>query len=222
MNRVHQRELHARSRLIRVPRLLHVFPRRFRHWLVDQLLDEPTLIHRLTMRCKWKVEQWNLGLPPDVALSSADLRKNPRRWGPPLLLDCGYNAVPDVGEDAIIAALTSSEAGLTLTGGQHYDNANARIGVGNDNTAFAEGQTDLIGTNVRKGMNASYPQDSGAQAVDFQSDFTSAEANFDWEEWGLFNHATTGQMLSRKVESLGTKASGSTWTLTATYDLSGV
>lgn len=98
-----------------------------------------------------------------------------------------------------------------------FSNANAHLGVGDSSTAAAVGQTDLqAATNkLRKAMNATYPIDS-APTIDFQSTFGSSEANFAWQEVGTFNAASAGDMLNRVVQSLGTKTSGATWTLTET------
>lgn len=98
-----------------------------------------------------------------------------------------------------------------------FDNANAYIGSGDSTTAFATSQTDLqASTNkLRKGMDASYPQRTGL-AVDFRASFGTSEANWAWQEWGVFNAASAGDMLTRKVESLGTKTSAQSWQFTAT------
>lgn len=93
-----------------------------------------------------------------------------------------------------------------------FSNGNARIGVGDSTTAYAAGQTDLqAATNkLRKAMDATFP--SGASNVlTFQATFALAEANFAWQEWGVFNASAAGTMLNRKVESLGTKPSTQTW-----------
>ncbi|MCB8942529.1 MAG: hypothetical protein H6658_02015 [Ardenticatenaceae bacterium] len=115
-------------------------------------------------------------------------------------------------------------AAQTLT---FFNNGNAHIGVGDSNTAAAATQTDLqASTNkLRKAMEATYPQHtdgvtSGAAAITFRSVFGSSEANWAWEEWGVFNGSSGGRMLNRKVEGNGTKASGSTWTFTVTLSLS--
>lgn len=106
-----------------------------------------------------------------------------------------------------------------------YSNANAHIGVGDSATAAAATQTDLQGSNkVRKAMEATYPlhtdgTGSGAHQVVFRSVYGSSDANFAWAEWGIFNASSSGRMLNRKVEALGTKASGTTWTLTVTLSL---
>jgi len=101
-----------------------------------------------------------------------------------------------------------------------FNSSNARIGVGDGTTAFSSSQTDLQGTNkYRKGMDSGYPTRSGS-TMTFQSTFGSSEANFTWNEWGVFNASSGGTMMNRKVESLGTKASGSTWILRVQITLS--
>jgi len=100
-----------------------------------------------------------------------------------------------------------------------FNAANAYLGVGNGTTAFASTQTDLQGSSkVRKAMDAGYPVRSGNQ-ITFRATFGNADANFAWEEWGIFNAPSGGVMLNRKVESLGTKGSGATWILTVTITL---
>jgi hypothetical protein len=95
--------------------------------------------------------------------------------------------------------------------------ANAYLGVGDSSTAFSAAHTDLqaASNKIRKGMDSTYPQRS-SNVLTFRSTFTTAEANFAWQEWGTFNASSSGTMLQRKVESLGTKTSAQTWQLTAT------
>lgn len=96
-----------------------------------------------------------------------------------------------------------------------FNNANARIGVGDSTTAFAKTQTDLqASTNkLRKAMDTSYPSRTNA-VITFRSTFGTSEANFAWQEWAVFNAASSGDMLNRKVESLGTKTSAQSWQFT--------
>jgi hypothetical protein len=96
-----------------------------------------------------------------------------------------------------------------------FNNANARLGVGDSTTAFAKGQTDLqASTNkLRKAMDATYPQRTNG-VITFRATYGTSEANFAWQEWGTFNAASAGDMLNRKVESLGTKTSAQSWQLT--------
>lgn len=119
----------------------------------------------------------------------------------------------------------TATADQTLT---YFSNARAALGVGDSNTAAAATQTDLQASSnkLRKAMDATYPQHtdattSGAASIVFKSTFGSSDANYAWQEWGTFNSATaaTGRMLNRKVESLGTKSSGTSWALTITLSI---
>lgn len=97
--------------------------------------------------------------------------------------------------------------------GTFFNAANARLGVGNGTTAFSPAQTNLQGSSTfRKAMDAGYPMNA-APVVIFKSTFAPAEANFSWNEWAIFNAASGGVMLSRVVESNGTKQSNQTWIL---------
>jgi hypothetical protein len=108
-----------------------------------------------------------------------------------------------------------------LVGGSvtEFNNANAHLGVGDSATAFAKAQTDLqAGPNkFRRPMEASFPDvPSAVNIITFRSLFSTGEANFAWEEWGIFNILSGGTMLSRKVESLGTKTAAQSFQLTVT------
>ena len=107
-----------------------------------------------------------------------------------------------------------------LIGGGTYaafNNSNARLCVGDSSTAEAVGQTDLqAATNkLRKAMDATYPTRS-ANVLTFRATFSTSEANWAWNEWAIANAASGGQIMNRKVQSSGTKGSGSTWQATAT------
>jgi hypothetical protein len=123
----------------------------------------------------------------------------------------------------------------TTTAGQEltfFNNANAAIGVGDSSTAAALTQTALQAATNRlyKAMDATYPlhtdSDSVAGARDcvFRSTFATGDANWAWNEWGVFNSTThnTGRMLNRVASAglLGTKTSSATWVLTVTLTLS--
>lgn len=109
---------------------------------------------------------------------------------------------------------------LTGTTTNPYNNANARIGVGNSTTAAAATQTALQGgSTLFKAMDATYPQVSG-QTVTFRATFGGTDANFAWEEFSIDNGSTPNENLNRKVQALGTKSSGSTWVLTVTITIS--
>ena len=104
-----------------------------------------------------------------------------------------------------------------------FDNTNAALGVGDDSTVFAASQTRLQAevnatSAIRSSMNSGLPsRDPDADGSDnltrYQSTFGTAEGNFNWLEWGVFNNvaASGGNMLCRVVEDLGTKTSASKW-----------
>lgn len=96
-----------------------------------------------------------------------------------------------------------------------FNNANAHLGVGASTTAHAAGQTDLITTPTRRPMDATYPS-GAANVITFRATFGTGDANIAWNEWGVFNAASGGTMLNRKVESLGTKTNTQTWQFTTT------
>lgn len=98
-----------------------------------------------------------------------------------------------------------------------FNNANSYIGVGDSTTAFSAAHTDLqAATNkLRKAMDATYPN-GAANVITFRSTFATTDANYAWQEWGVFNASSGGTMLSRKVESLGTKTNTQTWQFTVT------
>jgi hypothetical protein len=101
----------------------------------------------------------------------------------------------------------------------HFNNASAQIGVGDSSTAAAATQTDLqAATNkTYKGMETGYPT-STTQKATFKASFGASEANYTWNEW-VVKQSTSAKCLNRKVDSLGTKASG-TWTLEVSITLS--
>jgi hypothetical protein len=119
-------------------------------------------------------------------------------------------AITNAGRDFMVASTVAAAS-------TPFSNANSYIGVGDSTTAFAASQTDLIAaTNkLRKAMDATYPQ-LATNVVTFRSTFATTDANFAWQEWGVFNASSAGTMLNRKVESLGTKTSAQTWQFTVT------
>lgn len=114
---------------------------------------------------------------------------------------------------AILAASAIiGDGGITV-----LNNANAYLGVGDSTTAFSAAHTDLqaASNKLRVGMDATYPQRS-SNVLTLRSTFTTGQANYAWDEWGIFNASSGSTMFSRKVEALGTKTSAQSWVLTAT------
>ena len=113
--------------------------------------------------------------------------------------------------------LASAAIGAAYT---TFANANAYIGVGDSTTAFAASQTDLqAATNkLRVAMDATYPTQA-TNVLTFRSTFSTAQANWAWQEWAVFNASSAGTMFVRKVESLGTKTSAQSWQITVTLTM---
>jgi hypothetical protein len=122
----------------------------------------------------------------------------------------------------------TTTAGQSLT---YFSNARAAIGVGDSTTAALATHTDLqAATNkLRVGMDATYPAHtdgttSGAATLTFSLTFSTSQANFVWNEWGIFNSSTaaTGRMLNRKVQTFGggvAKTSSFVWGLAVSLTL---
>lgn len=91
-----------------------------------------------------------------------------------------------------------------------FNNANARIGVGDSSTAAAATQTDLQAAvnKTYKAMDTDYPQVSN-QTVTFRATFGPSDANYNWNEFVVDNGSSAGKTLNRKVESHGTKVTDS-------------
>lgn len=122
-------------------------------------------------------------------------------------------ALTNSGRDFIAACIINDDSPV------FFNNANSYIGVGDSTTAFSASQTDLQASSnkARKGMEATFPTRTNNQLV-FKSSFGTSDANFSWQEWGVFNASSGGVMLNRKVENLGQKSQG-TWLLTVTLTI---
>jgi hypothetical protein len=103
-----------------------------------------------------------------------------------------------------------------------YNNANARLGVGDNNTAAAASQTALQAvTNVLfKAMDASYPTYGSSQQAVFRATFASADGNYAWKEFSIDNGNSANKNMNRLVSDQGTKVSGQSWQVTLTGTLS--
>jgi hypothetical protein len=152
-------------------------------------------------------------------------------------------------EDGIVESdgnllLTAGLARITSLivggGGQAFSGPSgsnrAMAGVGDDATAAAAGDTRLTANTAShswyQAVDSANPTTSNG-VITANTTFGTADGNFAWNEWGwaiataapvasaVFATATTsGLMLNHKVQSLGTKSAGSTWTLQSTITLS--
>jgi hypothetical protein len=90
---------------------------------------------------------------------------------------------------------------------------NAYLGVGDSTTAFSAAHTDLqAASNKLRSLCSSVSRASGV--LTFVTTYSTSQANWAWEEVGCFNASSGGTMYGRKVQSLGTKTSASSWQLT--------
>ena len=169
----------------------------------------------------WTLEKWHksedhlAGLPADEVLHAP---KN-------LLVTGGINLMLNL--------LCGTTFNTGLSGFTTYGSGSAVLRVGDTSTAAASGDTNLGGGGGSQGtnwdespMDAGYPTVSITTAT-WRSTFGSTQANFVWNEVGVQNLPTgvSGpnsyiRLLNHKVQNFGTKASGSTWTLTLTITVS--
>lgn len=108
---------------------------------------------------------------------------------------------------------------ITGTGSPTVWGTSSYLGVGDDNTAVnpaTDGGLQAATNKLYRIMDTAsggYPKVS-AQTSQFQAIFEDGVAQFAWNEVSLSNtNSDAGVNLNRKVQSLGTKTAGQTWTL---------
>lgn len=136
-------------------------------------------------------------------------------------IDAGGNLLTTAGLNRVTSLIIGG-------GGQAWNNANSRLGVGDDATAAAVGNTDLTagaGATHRQFVvsDATYPQQSNGVITE-RATHTTGLSNFHWQEWGIDNgtsNSTTvvAVLLNHKVTDLGTKTSAASWVFTVTITL---
>ena len=152
-----------------------------------------------TMEKKWKISKWE----SDQAYQNGEDPFEVCEFEGNLLLNEGIN-------NALLPLLCGDPNSVSPT---HYGNANAHIGVGNDNIAEDSTQTGLQGTPTYVPMESGYPT-IGSQKATWRAVFDGSTGNHDWKEFTICNAgANTGDNFNRKVSDQGTKAAGQTWTL---------
>jgi hypothetical protein len=129
------------------------------------------------------------------------------------------NLITNAGWTRLMNLLTNQAATQAL------DATHARIGVGNSNTAEAYADTDLgavAGSANRWFQLVSGAGTLGTRTLAFSATFGTADGNFAWNEFGLdfgtaSGNTVTAPLFNHKAGiAQGTKASGQTWTATAT------
>jgi len=113
---------------------------------------------------------------------------------------------------------------------QALDATHTRIGVGNSNTAETYADTDLgavAGSANRWFQLVSGAGSLGTRTLAFSATFGTADGNFAWNEFGIdVGNTASGNTVAALLFNhkagiaQGTKASGQTWTATATITFS--
>jgi hypothetical protein len=176
--------------------------------MMDQLDNAQPVLERGWWKPRWKLEKFHNCPDHETAVREGRI--------PDEVMEVDGNVLLNGGITVLLKLL----AGASATA---YNNANSNIAVGNSSTAENATQTNLQGTIVLAGMNATYPQVSG-QTITWQASFGSSAANFNWLEVGVQNGtgspADPVWLLNRKQQNFGTKVSGSTWTMTLSLTIS--
>lgn len=174
---------------------------------------------KMFYKTEWDIDKWDFGdkakeAEADMALGlskealiekyGAESYLGKSHLDGNLLLNAGINVLTNL---------------LAGGGGTAFNNANARVGVGDSTTAEAASQTGLqAATNkTYQAMDASYPTYGTSQQIVFRATFGTSAANYAWQEFTVDNGTTS---LNRKVSAQGTKTSGQTWQVTITITFS--
>lgn len=179
----------------------------------------------------WRVDRWDA----DQTQWARQVIDRPPGAGDFALLGVRpYETTEVVGNLVTTAGLGRLTSLLIAGGGQAITNTSARLGVGDGAGTAAVGDTDLsaaAGSTHRwfQIMDATYPQQSNG-VLTLRATFGTADGNFTWSEFGIDIKAsppassgnTVNEVLFNHKTSIaqGTKASGQTWTATATITFS--
>jgi hypothetical protein len=165
--------------------------------------------------------QDRFGVDPDQANIGLVLRhlEAKKLITPDDILYVPGNSLVTVGAQRVSDLLTSNTP-------KPFSSAYGVSGVGTSTTAFSAAHTALQGTAYYMGLDSAPGSTNGV--ITAYSTFTGSNANHAWEEWCWaiatttpvastnFNTATTtGVMLNRKVQAMGTKVATAVWTLAA-------
>lgn len=148
---------------------------------------------------------------------------------PDSIVEAEGNLLTTAGLNAITALIIGSAA-------TSFTNAHSIVGVGASTTTATVADTALGGNGGSawyQAADASNPTQANG-VLTCNSTFGTSAANFAWQEWCWAGATTVSAasatlnligtaglvMYNHKVQSLGTKSSGSTWTLQATVTLS--
>ncbi|MGD0204153.1 MAG: hypothetical protein ABSC20_09655 [Candidatus Bathyarchaeia archaeon] len=167
-------------------------------WTIFKFSDEDGLIEKLLK--KGFTQEHIANLFPHRLLGISRFIGHPNAKGN-LCLNTGIQ-----GFEKLIAGLSSPP--------NAWSNTYAYLGVGDSTTAAAATQTDLQASSnyTYVAMASGYPSQS-SQTLSWQASFSSAVANYAWNEFVVTNASSKGSgvVLNRLVSSQGTKTSGQTW-----------
>jgi len=173
------------------------------------------------VRVLWTLEKWHKSENHDSGLAPDEVIYAPKN----LLVTGGINLMLNL--------LCGTTFNTGLSGFTSYGSGSAVLRVGNSATVAASSDVNLNGGGGSQGttwdespMSAGFPTVAVTTAT-WQASFGSTQANFVWNEVGVQNLPTGAsgpnsyiRLLNHKVQNFGTKASGSTWTLTLTITIS--
>ena len=196
------------------------------HWRIERWNEQQTndAMHRLVER--------GVRLPSEIRTSGKDYADYSLIITPDVFAELGIppcdvsefdgNLITNAGWTRLMNLLTAQGATQALT------STAVRIGVGNSNTAETYTDTDLgaaAGSANRWFQPVSGSGSLGTRTLAFAATFGTADGNFAWNETGL-DVGTPTVTAANTVNALlfnhkagiaqGTKASGQTWTATAT------
>lgn len=175
----------------------------------------------------WRVDRWDAEQTEWVKTRTGVLAPDAedfRRLGvePYLATEVLGNLITNAGWTRLMNLLTAQGGTQALT------STAVRIGVGNSNTAEAYTDTDLAaaaGSSNRYFQPVSGSGSLGTRTLAFAATFGTADGNFAWNEFGIdvgtptvAGGTTVAALLFNRKAGIaqGTKASGQTWTATAT------
>lgn len=119
-------------------------------------------------------------------------------------------AIVRVGRNKIAGLIVGAEA-------VKYDSTGAVIWVASSTEAHNPASTWFGSAAVGATMDATFPLRS-LNVLQFQGTFSTAMANFQWEEWGIHSSTSSGagDLLNLAVQQvLGTKLNTQKWQFTA-------
>ncbi len=145
-----------------------------------------------------------------------------------IAMDSTYPVHTDSATGTEITAATNASP-IVLTSTSHGRTAGDVVtvaGVAGNTAANGTWQVSVTDANTlslnNSSGNGSYTSGgllSVANVMVFQATAGNSVANYNWNEWGIFNASSGGRMLNRKVVSMGTKVSTATWTLLVALSL---